>query len=132
MTGAKKKAKVEKNWLEWIVFGVSLALVAAVLGYLAYDGATAGDAPPAVEVRTGEPVRRGESFVVPVTVTNRGDRTAEGVRVEVLLEGGAAPERGEFTVPFLPRGARREAWVTFNTDPAAGRLAPHVLGYEEP
>lgn len=132
--GSKKSgAGVEKNWLEWAVFGVGLALVAGVLGYLVYDGATATGAPPSVEVRLGEVRATGHNFIVPVSVTNRGGETAEGVMVEVTLEaGGGEPERGEFTAAFLPRGATREGWVAFRTDPRAGRLTPRVLGYEKP
>ncbi|HWS52728.1 MAG TPA: hypothetical protein VN228_01265 [Pyrinomonadaceae bacterium] len=134
MTKRKDAKRVEKNWLEWAVFGVGLALVAGTLGYLVYDGAAAGDDPPAVEVRLGEPRPTGHNFVVPVAVTNHGDQTAEGVTVEVTLEGagGAGPERGQLTVAFLPRRATREGWVAFRADPRAGRLTPRVLGYEKP
>lgn len=134
MTKKKGEARrVEKNWLEWTIFGLGLALVAATLGFLAYDGLTSGDAPPAVEVRLGEPRATGHNFIVPVAVTNHGDQTAEGVTVEVTLEGaGSEPERGELTVAFLPRRATREGWVAFRTDPRSGRLTPRVLGYEKP
>lgn len=125
-------AKVEKNWLEWVVFGVGLVLVVSTLGYLVYDGATAADTPPDVEVRLGEPRPGGAGFLVPVTVFNRGGQTAEGVTVEVVLDTAAAPEQSEFTVAFLPRGGTREASVTFHTDPAAGALRARVLGYERP
>ncbi len=130
----KSRGRVEKNWLEWVVFGVGLALVASTLGFLVYDGATGGGAPPAVEVTLGEPRPTGHNFIVPVTVTNHGGQTAEGVTVEVTLEGagGGEPERGELTVAFLPRRATREGWVAFRTDPRAGRLTPRVLGYEKP
>lgn len=133
MTRAKSK-KVEKNWLEWTVFGVGLLLVSCALGFLVYDGATKGDAPPSIEVRLGTPERRGHNFVVPVAVTNHGDETAEGVVVEVSMEGGEGGpgERGEFVVAFLPRRATREGWVAFSTDPASARLTPRVLGYEKP
>ncbi len=130
----KKKRKVEKNWLEWAVFGVGLVLVAGTLGFLVYDGATsAGDAPPSVRVELGTPEPKGEHFAVPVTVTNDGGQTAEGLTVEVTLEReGAEAERGEFGVAFLPRGGRREGFVTFRTDPRTARLVPRVLGYEKP
>ena len=130
----KKKPRVEKNWLEWVVFGVGLLLVAGTLGFLVYDGATsAGDAPPALKVELGTPEQKGEHFIVPVTVTNEGGQTAEGVAVEVTLErDGAEGERGEFGVAFLPRGGKREGFVTFRTDPRAARLVPRVLGYEKP
>lgn len=130
----KKKSKVEKNWLEWVVFGVGALLVLSTLGFLVYDGATsAGEAPPALTVVTGTPEQKGEHFIVPVTVTNKGGQTAEGVTIEVTLErDGAEAERGEFAVAFLPRGGKREGFVTFRTDPRSARLVPRVLGYEKP
>ncbi len=123
-----------KNWLEWVVFTVGLALVAGVLGYLVYDGLTMGDAPPDIEVRLGTPEQRGASFIVPVSVTNRGDTTAEGVAIEVVQQRGDGQEgeRGEFEVAFLPRRATREGWVTFKTDPRRTPLTARVLGYEKP
>ena len=126
--------KVKKNWLEWAVFVVSLALVAGVLGFLVYDALKLEKLPPDLEVRLGAPVEHGQEFVVPVAVTNRGDQTAEGVQIEVTLEGGGGgePERGEFGIAFIPRRATREGWVVFRTDPRGARLTPRVLGYEKP
>lgn len=133
-SGSNRKTKVEKNWLEWVVFGAGLLLVVCVVGYLVYDGASMGDAPPDIEVKLGAPQRRGAEFVVPVAATNRGDQTAEGVQIEVVLETaeGGEPERGEFAIAFLPRRATRNGWVSFSRDPSTGRLKPRVLGYEKP
>ncbi|HEX8292215.1 MAG TPA: hypothetical protein VF570_10690, partial [Pyrinomonadaceae bacterium] len=78
--------------------------------------------------------RGGPGFLVPVTVVNRGGETAGGVTVEVVLEaaGSPEPERGEFTLAFLPRGGTREGWVAFRSDPRAGRLTARAHGYEQP
>ncbi|MCA1629691.1 MAG: hypothetical protein LC785_09655 [Acidobacteria bacterium] len=124
--------KVKKNRVEWSVFAVSLVLVLGTLGYLVYEGARADKAAPDIGVRLGTPERRTQDFVVPVFVTNSGDETAEGVQIEVVLEGGAEPERGEFTIAFVPRRATREGWVAFRSDPRGARLTPRVLGYEKP
>ena len=126
--------KLQKNWLEWIVFAVSLVLVAGALTYLAYDAATIGNAPPSIEIRTGAPEQRPHNFIVPVSITNHGDLTAEGVHIEVVLEnGGEEVERSEFDVAFLPRRATREGWVAFQTDPRTARkIKARVLGYEKP
>jgi uncharacterized protein (TIGR02588 family) len=127
--------KIQKNWVEWVVFAAGLALVLFALAYLVYDGATMGSEPPSIEVRLGAPEPRAHNFIVPVTVTNHGDETAEGVAIEVLLEGGdagAEPARGELTIAFLPRRATREGFVTFQQDPRAARLTARVLGYEKP
>ena len=129
----KKTKKVEKNWLEWSVFGVGLVLVVGTLGFLFYDGVRARDAEPDVRIRLGTPEQRGGQFVVPVVVTNEGGATAEGVQVEVILEqNGEERERGEFGVAFLPRRSTREGFVSFRTDPHAAQLKPRVLGYEKP
>ncbi|MBA2503304.1 MAG: hypothetical protein H0V27_10525 [Pyrinomonadaceae bacterium] len=127
-------SKVEKNWLEWLVFAISLVLVAGTLGVLAYDGATMGDAPPSVEVKVGAPQERPHNFIVPVEVTNHGDETAEGVLVEVVLKQGEEErERSEFEIAFLPRRSTRQGWVAFKIDPrSVERMEARVLGYEKP
>lgn len=125
-------SKLQKNWLEWGVFACGLVLVVSTLAYLAYEGATMGSDPPSIEVRLGTPEPRAQNFIVPVTVMNHGDETAEGITIEVTLENGAEPVRGELTIAFLPRRATREGWVTFQQDPRAARLNARVLGYEKP
>src|SRR5688572_11459305 len=125
--------KVQKNWLEWVVFALGLLIVASTLGYLVYAGASMGDKPPSIEVRLGTPERHDLNFLVPVTVINHGDQTAEGVRIEVVMEsGGEDKARGELDIAFLPRHATREGWVTFDQDPRTAQLKARVLGYQKP
>jgi uncharacterized protein (TIGR02588 family) len=124
--------KPRKNWLEWTVFAFSVALIAAVIGFLVYETAMIGNAPPDIQVQVGAPEARTGYFAVPVEVLNKGDHTAEGVHVEVVLKAGDAEEIGDFEVAFLPRRGSREAWVTFKTDPRNGTLEARVLGYEKP
>lgn len=125
--------KIEKNWLEWVVFAVSLILVVSTLGYLIYAGVSMGEQPPSLEVRLGTPEQRQFNFIVPVTVVNHGDETAEGVKIEVVLEsGGEEKARGEVEIPFLPRHGTREGWVAFEQDPRTGQLTARVLGYQKP
>ena len=125
--------KVQKNWLEWIVFAVGLILVSYTLGHLIFAGASMGREPPSIEVRLGTPAQRQFNFVVPVKVINHGDETAGGVRIEVVMEtGGEEKERAELDVAFLPRHATREGWVTFEQDPRTAQLKARVLGYQKP
>jgi uncharacterized protein (TIGR02588 family) len=125
--------KLQKNWFEWIVFALGLILVSSTLVYLIYAGASMGHEPPSLEVRLGTPEQRQFNFIVPVTVVNHGDETAEGVRIEVVMEsGGEVKARGEFDVPFVPRHATREGWVTFEQDPRTAQLKARVRGYQRP
>ncbi len=126
--------QLEKNWLEWIVFAISLVLVVGTLGYLIYDGANTGSSPPSFAFQLGQPQPQQNYFVVPVSVTNQGDETAEGVLVEVTLENnGTEQETAEFEIAFLPRQSTREGWVTFKTDPrTVEQISARVMGFEKP
>ena len=125
--------KLQKNWFEWIVFALALILVSSTLGYLIFAGASMGHEPPSLEVRLGTPEQRQFNFIVPVTVVNHGDETAEGVLIEVVMaNGGEEIARGELDVAFLPRHATRQGWVTFEQDPRTAQLKARVLGYQKP
>lgn len=125
---------VAKHPLEWAVFALSAVLVAATVGYLAYDAILSEEIPPLLTVEVGKPESgAGGGWSVPVTVRNDGHVTAEGVRVEVTLETpGSPPETADFDVAFVPRESKREGWVTFRSDPSRGRLTGRAVGYEKP
>lgn len=125
--------KPKKNWLEWSVFALSLVLILATTGVLIREQLSLGEKPAEPHLELGQPVARDGYFAVPVTVTNRGDETAAGVHLAVVLHlPGGAEETAEFDLPYLPRHARREAWITFRQDPRAGKLEPRILGYQKP
>ena len=126
-----------KNWLEWSVFAAGLALVLAIVGYLVVQLARHEDAPARLDVRAGAPWRADDvepaHFVVPVTVTNHGDRSVADVHVEVTLTQGGAPlERSELRLAEVPRRSKRTGAVTLEHEPAPDRLRVRVLGYGEP
>jgi uncharacterized protein (TIGR02588 family) len=126
-------SKVEKNPLEWTVFFVGLAVVLTTAGFLAWDAATSRRSGPDLRVELGAPESGSGGFVVPVTVSNRGDETAEGARIEVTLElPGAPPETAEIEMAFVPRRSQREGVVIFRRDPRQGRLSGRAVGYESP
>jgi len=126
------KRALEKNTLEWTVFGVALILLLATLAHLVREAFTAGASPPELVVNLGIPKRVEEGFQVPVTVANRGDRTAEGVSVTISLALAAEREEAALTIAFLPPRSRREGWVTFRGDPRGGKLQVGPVGYASP
>lgn len=123
-----------KNWLEWGVFLVSLVLLSGVVGYLVYDAVTIGSQPPTIQVELGEVIVRGEQYMLPVTVRNVGDRTAEDVIVEIaLLSGAEELETAEFTAVFVARQSTANGWAVFTIDPAtADEIEARVLGFQQP
>jgi uncharacterized protein (TIGR02588 family) len=126
------KRALEKNALEWTVFGVGLVLVMATLGYLVREAFTTGSSPPELVVHLGAPRRVTEGYQVPVTVVNRGDHVAEGVTVTISLTAKAEREEAVLSIPFLPHQSRREGWVTFRGDPREGELQVGPVAYASP
>ena len=125
--------RLEKNWLEWTVFGLSFALVAMVLGYLGYWQWIGSDSPPKIRIELGPSEKRGDRYYVPVTLYNEGQTTVEGVRVSVTQQRGDEQDEAEFEVMFLPHHSQRKGEAVFKSDPAeANELTPRVLGYRMP
>lgn len=115
------------------MFGLSLALIIGVVGFLTYQAATTGDNPPQLVVELGDPQAQPGGYAIPVTLVNSGDQTAEDITVAVTLErDGAEVDQGEFTIAFVPRGSRAEGWVVLRENPQGGALRGQVLGYEQP
>lgn len=125
--------KPAKNWLEWTVFAIGLALVLATLGFLVRESLVTDDGPPEVVARLGAPRPSRGGYLVPVEVSNAGQATAEDVRVPVLLNlPDGAREEAELGIAFLPRGSVRNGWVTFGADPARGSLTVGPIAFEVP
>ena len=125
--------KGRKNALEWTVFGISAAILVAVTAFLIIDAVRGSTDEPDIEITTGSVTSRGGHYVVPVMVTNRGDQTAEGLRVEIALrKGDEDVEVAEVTFAFVPRASHREAWALFRNDPRGFTLQARAIGFEKP
>jgi uncharacterized protein (TIGR02588 family) len=123
---------MKKNALEWTVFGGSLIVLAVVVALLVRAELSGADGPPVLAAEVGQPQRHGSHYALPLEVRNAGGTTAEEVDVEVVLTAGGGEERASVVIPFLPRGSRRTAWVTFTADPASGSAVARIRGYREP
>lgn len=123
-----------RNWLEWIVFSICAVIVLFVAGALIYDASQNGTSQPIVSVELGSGERAGEGYMVPVTVRNDGDASAEEVEVEVTLTSEAGgEEKSSLTFQFLPRRSHRKGWVLFMDNPAMGaELKARTVGFRHP
>ncbi len=123
---------LEKNWLEWSVFGISALLVLGMLGYLVYNGATSTSSPPLLSVSVGQGEQHGAQYLVPITVSNAGSQTAEAVQVTLTLTGTQPSEVSSVQLNYVPRGSQRQAWVTFHSDPHSGSIEARIEGFAQP
>jgi uncharacterized protein (TIGR02588 family) len=119
--------KLEKNWLEWIVFACSLALTLSVIGFLAINSFKARQ-PAQIEVTLGKAQQQKGVWKVPVRAENKGDETAAVVSIGVTRAG--SDETGELEFDYLPRHSSREGWVAFSGEPQ--KMEARVRGYQKP
>jgi len=123
-----------KNWLEWTVFGLSLLLVFAILGYLGYKVYHHSETPPEIQAQ----VWPSPSTYMPnryqVLVENKGRSSAEEVRVQVSIRRGEQElEKAELHVAFVPQESKREGWVVFENAPSqTDTVVARVISFEKP
>ena len=125
---------VKKNRLEWSVFAISAALVLVTLGVLVGEAVNTDKKPADIVVAYGPQQKGTQTFRLPISAENRGEKTAENVLVQVsLMKANRELEMAELTFPFLPKGSKRHGWVAFHTDPStADSIMARATGYEEP
>jgi uncharacterized protein (TIGR02588 family) len=132
--GSEEVAKPRtRSVAERTTLAVSIILILGLLALVTYVSMTGGSEAPIVEAKSLETEIRheGESYYLPVAVTNRGGRTAEEVVIQADLTGSnQSAEESEFTLDFLAGGETREGTVIFTTDPRSGELTVDVSSFQ--
>ena len=128
----ERLGRVARSRPEWIIFGVSAAILAVVVGVLvvlafrtADPANPAADAPLPTEEVDGQ-------FRVPVDIVNHGDLAAAEVQVVAELTIGDTTTTGDQVVDFLGGGESQRLTFVFADNPADGELVITVTGYAEP
>ena len=116
---------------EWVTFGVSAAIVLAVIGAILLQVAHA-PAPAAPDVVVGKVEERNGAYVVPVVVRNTGDATAENVQVNATLTLDDGEVAADQVIDFLAGGEREELAFVFEDDPDDGELEVVIGGFSLP
>lgn len=116
----------DKNWLEWTVFAIGLALTLSVFSYLVYLGLHHGEQPPTFRVTVGAPEKVPDGYQMKVDVFNLGDVTAQNVQIEVA----AGPQKGSFSIDFVPEHSAGTGWVVLPAPPQ--RAKGQVVGFTAP
>jgi len=122
-SAAEQPARVEKNWLEWSVFGISLVLVVTMVGYLLYLEFIPSKKDFKYAVTFGESRQLDGRFLVPVKVKNESNQSAKDVMIEISA-GNEAGDKAELQLDYLPRHSIRKGVVYFENAPV--KLEGHV------
>lgn len=124
---------MRSNWLEWTLLGLSVAAIAAVAGFLVVDGINTDVTPPdpVVEVHMDRARTAAMGWIVPLTVTNRGQQAAEAVVIEGIAVIAGEEEVRQLEIDFLPTDTEVEVEVAFSAPPEGGVLV-RLVGYRLP
>ena len=116
---------------EWITFGISVAVLLAVVVAIAIVWA-GGESPaaPTATIKAARHVDQG--YAVDVTVGNDGDVTAANVQVVATLTIGAEVTEAEQVVDFVAGGEEMPLVFRFTDDPAQGYLEVVVASFADP
>lgn len=124
---------MRRNWLEWAILVISIALVVALVGYLLISGlANGGPAMIRAEVHATEAADGPDGgWLAPLTVRNEGGRAAISIIVEGTATIAGTEESSELTVDLLAAGSEVELVLGFSGRPE-GEVQVRVVGFETP
>lgn len=124
---------MNRNWLEWAILVVSVALVVGLVGYLLVSGlATGGPAIIRLEATAPEAADGPDGgWLVPVTVRNEGGSAAVSIVVEGTATVAGTEQSSQLTVDVLATDSAVDLVLGFSGRPE-GEVHLRVVGFETP
>ncbi|MGB3308833.1 MAG: hypothetical protein WBG32_14730 [Nodosilinea sp.] len=119
-----------RNRAEWISLGISLTLLAGVVGTVISLWLHPSLKPAKFMVERGPVRTANDQYYLPVTIKNEGDATAAQVTVEGRLETANTDETATTTFDFVPARSGAESVLIFSQDPSAATV--RVVSYQDP
>ncbi|MFU0507806.1 TIGR02588 family protein [Pseudaminobacter sp. NGMCC 1.201702] len=118
---------------EWIVAGISCAVLLAVLGYLVVEGLSGRNGAAQLVVAPIEITATDGGYVVEFSVSNRAGKSVAAVEIKgELRDGDKVIEESGATLDYIPQDSERLGALIFRSDPKARELRLFASGYAEP
>ncbi|HYI22959.1 MAG TPA: hypothetical protein VEX62_10020 [Candidatus Limnocylindrales bacterium] len=123
---------MKRNPLEWVVLGTSVLAIIVLVGVLVVEGLSpGGPANPTVDLRPDEGYQGGIGWIIPATVHNLGDESAEAVVIEAEATIDGESEVSELEVPFAPAGSTIDVAFAFSGRPE-GEVTLRLISFRVP
>ena len=116
--------------LSWTIRGVSLLIVASLLGYFTYSWIRPTVKPAITfEVLTEEIEQRGTGWATPVKITNDGTMSVHELTVTGTLTSAAGQPSQDLTILLLGPNEQVQGTLWFSDDPRGKGLEMTVASY---
>lgn len=115
--------------VEWLLGGLSAAVVLAILVFLFVEGWSRRGGVPQLELRAVRQIEQPEGAGIVIEVYNRGKATAADVEIRGAVEGLSSRQA---TLDYAPAESAREVTLVFPGFVALDALTVEVLGYHDP
>ncbi|MPZ52303.1 MAG: hypothetical protein GEU79_06145 [Acidimicrobiia bacterium] len=121
-----------RNRVEWIVLVVSVIAIATVVGVLVIDGVSGTSKPPSpvVNPHFDEAYVTAIGWVLPATVSNEGERSAQKLTLVATATVRGEEEESEITIDYLPAGTDVEIALGFSGKPD-GDVTVRVVSFAQ-
>jgi uncharacterized protein (TIGR02588 family) len=116
---------------EWLSFGVSLALILSVVGYLV--ARMLEPSAPVIDARVtplfDEAKRQGSRFVLPVEVENRSPRSVRDLQISIRYELDGRPQSMQLVLDYVGQTSLHVVYAYFREDPRGLAIQAEPLSY---
>ncbi|CAN5614956.1 hypothetical protein BH23CHL5_BH23CHL5_13420 [soil metagenome] len=119
---------------EWVTLFLSVAIVGGVVVMIVWLMISGADDPPILvtDVEMNNVTESEAGYLLPIIVSNDGDRAAIEVVVEVTLSREEIDETSAFTIMLLPSKQQDTGFVVFANDPREHTLEVGIRSFQEP
>ena len=128
-----RRLRGPRKFAEWVSLALSAVIIVILAGYLLFEAVTGSGpiVPAEARVRLDQISHAGERYVVPVEVSNRGERTMRDAKVEVTHRTAQQmpSETQDFTIDYLAERSSQTVYLYFDRDPAQLDVRATVLHY---
>ena len=116
---------------EWLSFGISLALVLALVGHLLWRLREPVDdaVPTQVSLQLDRVSEQQGRFVLPIEVKNLGARTVRELQLRVEFEEGGQRRNLDVLIDYVGQSAAQLVFIYFSQDPRGLSVRAEPVSY---
>ncbi|MDO3445030.1 TIGR02588 family protein [Agrobacterium sp. V1] len=131
--GNKHTESSDPHWVEWVTGAICTLLVAAMLGWIAYDIYRYQPEDARFEIAVTSVEGQSGPYRVKFDIHNLSMTTAAQVQVRgELQQDGTMQESADVTFDYVASESKDAGTLFFRNDPRRGTLNLNVSGYTEP